>query len=462
MQRNWIGRSEGAHVDFDVDWPATGAGRDGLHHPPGHAVRRDVLRGRRRRHAGRRAGDRRAAAGASRPTWPRSARRPTSTGCPPTDPRPASSWAGHAVNPVNGERIPVWAADYVLADYGTGAIMAVPGARPARPGTSPGRSTCRSGASSTPADRTRRRRSSPPAGTAVTYVQLWLPLDGLTDKAAGIAPTVDQLEAEGRGQGRGQLPAARLAAVPPAVLGLPDPDRALSGVRRGRRTRRPAAGGAARSARRRPEAQGRLAAGGGRRVGQRRLPLVRRPGHAATPTRWTPSWTRRGTSCATARPHDHTRAVRRGRGAASGCRPRQLRRWRRARDPAPAVLALLHQGAERHGAGRLRRAVQRAAEPGAGDQPRQDDEQVAGQRRQPGGHDRRVRRGRGAADHGLRRPARGRHRLGRRVAGRVAAVPAARLAAGRRRHLDAGRRPAAGGDGACAGSPTGRCTTPSS
>jgi leucyl-tRNA synthetase len=32
----------------------------------------------------------------------------------------------HAVNPVNGERIPIWAADYVLADYGTGAIMAVP------------------------------------------------------------------------------------------------------------------------------------------------------------------------------------------------------------------------------------------------------------------------------------------------------------------------------------------------
>lgn len=31
-----------------------------------------------------------------------------------------------AVNPINGERIPIWAADYVLADYGTGAIMAVP------------------------------------------------------------------------------------------------------------------------------------------------------------------------------------------------------------------------------------------------------------------------------------------------------------------------------------------------
>jgi leucyl-tRNA synthetase len=33
----------------------------------------------------------------------------------------------YAINPVTGQRIPIWAADYVLADYGTGAIMAVPG-----------------------------------------------------------------------------------------------------------------------------------------------------------------------------------------------------------------------------------------------------------------------------------------------------------------------------------------------
>jgi leucyl-tRNA synthetase len=32
----------------------------------------------------------------------------------------------HAINPVNGERLPIYASDYVLADYGTGAIMAVP------------------------------------------------------------------------------------------------------------------------------------------------------------------------------------------------------------------------------------------------------------------------------------------------------------------------------------------------
>src|SRR5699024_5731505 len=32
----------------------------------------------------------------------------------------------YAINPVNGKEIPIWIADYVLASYGTGAIMAVP------------------------------------------------------------------------------------------------------------------------------------------------------------------------------------------------------------------------------------------------------------------------------------------------------------------------------------------------
>ena len=32
----------------------------------------------------------------------------------------------YATNPVNGAKIPIWVADYVLMDYGTGAIMAVP------------------------------------------------------------------------------------------------------------------------------------------------------------------------------------------------------------------------------------------------------------------------------------------------------------------------------------------------
>ena len=50
----------------------------------------------------------------------------------------------YAVNPVNGETIPIWVADYVLMGYGTGAIMAVPGARRARLRVRRRSSTCRS------------------------------------------------------------------------------------------------------------------------------------------------------------------------------------------------------------------------------------------------------------------------------------------------------------------------------
>ena len=32
----------------------------------------------------------------------------------------------YMVNPVNGEKVPVWVADYIVSDYGTGAVMAVP------------------------------------------------------------------------------------------------------------------------------------------------------------------------------------------------------------------------------------------------------------------------------------------------------------------------------------------------
>ena len=42
-------------------------------------------------------------------------------------PRKTGVFTGaYAVNPVNGERVPIWIADYVLMGYGTGAIMAVP------------------------------------------------------------------------------------------------------------------------------------------------------------------------------------------------------------------------------------------------------------------------------------------------------------------------------------------------
>ena len=79
-----------------------------------------------------------------------------------------------------------------------------------------------------------------------------------------------------------------------------------------------------------------------------------------------------------------------------------------------------------------------------------------------GEHDRRVRRRRRPADDGLRRPARGRHRLGRHVARRLGEVPAARLAAVRRRHLRARASPPRAATSRCARSRTAPCTTPSS
>ena len=133
--------------------------------------------------------------------------------------------------------MPVWAADYVLADYGTGAIMAVPAHDQrdldfAKEFGLPVRRVVDSRRARIPP-----RRTSRTTGDGRPYVRNSGDLDGLdVDKAAGIAAIIDCLEERRRGQRCGELPAARLAAVPAAVLGLPDPDRALPVVRRGRRS----------------------------------------------------------------------------------------------------------------------------------------------------------------------------------------------------------------------------------
>src|SRR5207244_10548883 len=41
--------------------------------------------------------------------------------------RLGAATGAYAINPLNGEKVPIWVADYVLITYGTGAIMAVPG-----------------------------------------------------------------------------------------------------------------------------------------------------------------------------------------------------------------------------------------------------------------------------------------------------------------------------------------------
>ena len=102
----------------------------------------------------------------------------------------------YAINPVNGERIPVWAADYVLADYGHGAIMAVPAHDQrdldfARKFDLPVKVVVHTGL----ADPGETGVATPGEGTLVNSG----PLDGLS-KAEAIAKIIEILEADGTGK----------------------------------------------------------------------------------------------------------------------------------------------------------------------------------------------------------------------------------------------------------------------
>lgn len=126
MQRNWIGRSRGAEVEFEIEGraetvPVFTTRPDTLHGATFMVVAPDS--------------DLAAelAAGASPEVrmqfqaYLAQAQKQTEIERQSTDREKTGVFLDHfATNPVNGERIPVWASDYVLADYGHGAIMAVP------------------------------------------------------------------------------------------------------------------------------------------------------------------------------------------------------------------------------------------------------------------------------------------------------------------------------------------------
>jgi len=123
MQRNWIGRSEGAEIEFPIE------GRD--EPVTVFTTRPDTLYGATFFVI---AADSPLAAEVCAPEQ-RAALEEYLTGVRKlTDierqsadrPKTGVFLGKYAINPVNEERIPVWAADYVLPDYGTGAIMAVP------------------------------------------------------------------------------------------------------------------------------------------------------------------------------------------------------------------------------------------------------------------------------------------------------------------------------------------------
>jgi leucyl-tRNA synthetase len=123
MQRNWIGRSEGAEVHFAVegrDEPVTvfTTRPDTLYGATFFVVAADSPLAEELCAPGRLAELR---------DYVTEVRKLTDIERQDTGRAKTGVFLGtHAVNPVNGEPIPVWAADYVLPDYGTGAIMAVP------------------------------------------------------------------------------------------------------------------------------------------------------------------------------------------------------------------------------------------------------------------------------------------------------------------------------------------------
>lgn len=123
MQRNWIGRSEGAEVDFRVfghpdlvlrvftTRPDTLFGATYMVLAPEHPFVSQVTTA--------------ANAGAVR-DYVEATRRKTERDRLEQKSKTGVFTGAHAVNPANGQKVPIWIADYVLATYGTGAIMAVP------------------------------------------------------------------------------------------------------------------------------------------------------------------------------------------------------------------------------------------------------------------------------------------------------------------------------------------------
>ena len=122
MQENWIGRSNGAEVTFTTETgddivvfttrPDTLWGATFMVLAPEHPLVDKIARD-----------DQRAAVQEYRD---RAIRETEIDRLSAEREKTGVFTGGYAVNPVNGKRVPVWIADYVLMTYGTGAIMAVP------------------------------------------------------------------------------------------------------------------------------------------------------------------------------------------------------------------------------------------------------------------------------------------------------------------------------------------------
>jgi len=124
MQRNWIGRSIGAEVKFEIEGhaqpvtiyttrPDTLYGATFMVVAVDSALAGELVKG--------------SPVEGKFATYLEGVKAVTDIDRLATDrPKTGIFLERYAINPVNGAKIPIWASDYVLADYGTGVIMAVP------------------------------------------------------------------------------------------------------------------------------------------------------------------------------------------------------------------------------------------------------------------------------------------------------------------------------------------------
>ncbi len=123
MQENWIGRSEGAMITFKLETgddievyttrPDTLFGATYLVFAPEHQLVEKLIAGKPEAEAVRAFADRMSHLTDLERTGDTAEKEGLPTGA-------------YAINPINGAKIPVWVGNYVIADYGTGAVMGVP------------------------------------------------------------------------------------------------------------------------------------------------------------------------------------------------------------------------------------------------------------------------------------------------------------------------------------------------
>ena len=241
MQKNWIGKSIGAEVTFEIEGfdkgldifttrPDTLYGVTYMVLAPEHSYVKELTAGTQYEPA--------VAAYLDKVQHMTDIER-TST----TNEKTGEFIGRYAINPVNGKKVPIYISDYVLMDYGTGAIMAVPAhdQRDFEFAKKFGLDIIPVVDTDDPEIDVYNLKEAFAAEGNMINSEMFT---GMNNKEA-IVKIIDYLEERGNRQKVHQLPPSRLADFPAAVLGNSDSDDLLRFLRLGSGKRRKPSGSAA-------------------------------------------------------------------------------------------------------------------------------------------------------------------------------------------------------------------------